>query len=301
VLDAVTVYALVKFDSLASSGNYDNIVSRWSNAESKYNWGLEYSGTSGKITMEAQENNSKRASVGLSVNQDIWYYVVGTFDGTTNLATYVNSTTSTTKTSEWSAAATADTANLYIGNENGTKAFDGIISKIAVWNVVLTSEEITGLTQSGTDPATIQADHLTALWDFSDGVNGASADGQTITDDSTNTNDATGSDGANNTGLLWSLGGSCSANETQCNVDCEYCTGEVECNASTLTCYYWSTGYCRATQEPTTTSGCGGYQSEHECAAAPIECYWRDDTFSCSRQFKGNMIRGPRMSGVKFR
>lgn len=95
-----------------------------------------------------------------------------------------------------------------IGQSNflGTlQNFSGIIDEMALWNKILTATEIGILASSHIKhmPLQIQASNLKAYWPMDDGLDGTSADGDTVRDLSVNGNNGIGDDGANNTGLTW--------------------------------------------------------------------------------------------------
>jgi len=80
---------------------------------------------------------------------------------------------------------------------------NGDIYECAEWNVLLTDSEVSLLVNSKVKrmPLQIQPANLTSYWAMDDVADGASADGVTFLDMSRNANNATGVDGANNTGL----------------------------------------------------------------------------------------------------
>lgn len=86
--------------------------------------------------------------------------------------------------------------------------FNGIIEDVSVWNVELTSGEVSRLYNGRVRRRPLQTQpsglvHHSPLDDVADGV---SADGATFVDMSSNGNTGTGDDGANNTGLTGTAG-----------------------------------------------------------------------------------------------
>ena len=81
----------------------------------------------------------------------------------------------------------------------------GAISEVGVYNVELSLTDIQQLSNSHIKyiPFQIQPANLRGYWPMDDGIDGTSADGDTVRDLSENGNDGTGDDGANNTGLTW--------------------------------------------------------------------------------------------------
>jgi len=93
---------------------------------------------------------------------------------------------------------------LYIGTRllSADRFFLGNINEIAVWNILLTANEISLLANSRIKriPLQIQPNNLVLYLPMDDEPDGSSADGDSFMDKSGNGNNGTGSDGANNTG-----------------------------------------------------------------------------------------------------
>lgn len=86
-----------------------------------------------------------------------------------------------------------------------TEPLDGSISEIAMWSVALSAEEVLSLASSQLErfPLQIQSASLRACFSMDDGPDGTSADGDSFLNLSLQSNNATGDDGGNNTGLIW--------------------------------------------------------------------------------------------------
>ena len=83
------------------------------------------------------------------------------------------------------------------------QCFNGSITELAIWDVVLTAEEILALSKTfvkGT-PLNIRPGNRVSYYPLDDRVDGSSGDGATFRDLGTNGSNGTGTDGANNTGL----------------------------------------------------------------------------------------------------
>lgn len=102
---------------------------------------------------------------------------------------------------------TATTSNeVNIGKQNiggFERFFDGSITEVAIWNTVLTVEEISLLASAKVKgmPLQIQPSNLQGYWPLDDQPDGTSFDGDTAVNRSGNSNNGTGDDGGNNTGL----------------------------------------------------------------------------------------------------
>lgn len=145
----------------------------------------------------------------LTINDTNWHFITMVFCSTDGLEMYLDNVKSVTTHSTGAAVYSPAGRDIFIGADNwasGTRDyFDGIITEVAIWNTALTDEEILALYQrnfKGT-PLYIQPDNLVGYWPMNDGQAETSADGDTVEDASTNTNNGTGDNGANNTGLTW--------------------------------------------------------------------------------------------------
>jgi hypothetical protein len=72
--------------------------------------------------------------------QDVWYYLVGTYDGET-MRLYVNGVLETSE--NWSGTLQTSSSPVYIGRyNNSTRHFNGIIDEVAIYDVALSAQEI---------------------------------------------------------------------------------------------------------------------------------------------------------------
>ena len=142
------------------------------------------------------------------VTTGVWYNVIVTFDnaGDRKGRIYLNGI-------EVSYASQgAATGSLFSNGANNLEAgrigipgrnFDGKISEIAIWNVILTSQEILNLANSRIKrmPLQIRPTALRGYWPLDDSPDGTNFDGDTAKDLSANANNGTGDNGSDNTGL----------------------------------------------------------------------------------------------------
>lgn len=137
-----------------------------------------------------------------------WFHACYTYDGTLNdtgIHIYINASELTYATSNSGTVAVATDAalNAYIGNREGNdRTFNGYISEFAIWTSVLTVEEISLLANSKVKgmPLQVSSSTLVAYYPMDEMPGETSADGDTFVDRKNGYN-ATGNDGANNTGL----------------------------------------------------------------------------------------------------
>lgn len=106
----------------------------------------------------------------------------------------------------WLSEARNLTHSFVIGQEPiANEKYDGEITEVAVWNCTLGLADIALLSSSKIKgmPLQIQPANLKGYWPMNDVSSDMSADEDTVRDLSGNSNNGTGIDGANNTGLTW--------------------------------------------------------------------------------------------------
>ena len=156
----------------------------------------------------AGTTNLVRTASNSSVTLNAWNHVLVTWDGSTtaaNVSIYVNGTVTTYQTTT-NGVTIADnsTETVKIGDTSiANRTFDGIITEIAVWQVVLTAQEIATLALSRVKgmPLQIQPASLDAYWPLHEEEDGSSADADTFINYGTTSHTCTGDNGANNLGL----------------------------------------------------------------------------------------------------
>ena len=138
-----------------------------------------------------------------------WEHLLVTWDGTitdaTTIKIYVGGVEATYGISQNGSGSYDDSADDFLVGNNTIfdSTFDGIISEVVVWDVVITATEIELLGKSRVKgmPLQIQSSGLVLYLPLDDCSDGDSGDAVTFTDQSGTGNDGTGDDGENNTGL----------------------------------------------------------------------------------------------------
>lgn len=96
-------------------------------------------------------------------------------------------------------------ANLYLGNTgvSSDRCLDGQIYEVALWNTVISAQNIAQLAKSNTRRVALQTSpaNLKGYWELDSVAGGSSADAATFQDLSGNGNTCTADNGANNTGM----------------------------------------------------------------------------------------------------
>lgn len=138
-----------------------------------------------------------------------WTHVVGTYTegSSTGMRLYVNGVEdANSPASSASCTGLVNAGNLLIGDTNAPtnlKPFDGKITEVAMWNVVLTQAQVSQLALSRVKrmPLQISPSNLIFYSPLDDQPDGTSFDGDTALDYDATANNGTGDNGANNTGL----------------------------------------------------------------------------------------------------
>mgnify|MGYP003394429653 FL=1 len=146
-------------------------------------------------TSISNSHNNTKLSTGT------WYHLVVTYNGSGGTF-YVNGVADGSPSNM--ASIDGNDTVLRVGSESGGGTYwDGIISYVAIWNVVLTQAEVTLLSSSKvkTMPLQIRPSNLKLFLPLDDQPDGTSGDGDIFHDRSSNANNGTGGDGANNANL----------------------------------------------------------------------------------------------------
>ena len=139
----LSIQAWVKWKSNPSSGlNWANILNKNGNGQyrlqhSQYNSAFEFA-------IQTTKNAYVQSTTHPQIN--IWYHVIGTYDGAL-LKIYVNGVLENTLATTWSIQ--TSTSQLTIGKMNSERYFDGNIDEVALWNRALSTKEIQTLYNSG--------------------------------------------------------------------------------------------------------------------------------------------------------
>lgn len=149
----------------------------------------------------------------ITLSNDVWYHLAITIDSSTNPDEYylyvdgIQYAMTATDVTNSDRYATSPVFTIGQNPDDGQPPIDGIVAEVAYWNgVVLTQSEVTSLDScSYRQPLQVQASNLEAYFEMNIS-DGTSADGDTFTDLSGNSNDGTGNDGGNNTGLMYTVG-----------------------------------------------------------------------------------------------
>lgn len=193
---ALTISAWV-FANTTGEGGAGCIVSRGTVGVSGAN--LVFIGTNGLRFFVNGTTTLDRQGSTNTLNLSTWNHVVATWDGSTSVANvhlYVNgSEISSASSSNGATLADNSGTTLRIGNRSsGAFTWDGIIDEVAMWNSVLTLNEISILSKSRLRgiPLQISPTNLKRYWpldDFSD--NSVASGTNSIKDMSSNKVDGT--------------------------------------------------------------------------------------------------------------
>ncbi len=181
-----------------NNGTSDGWLFFRNNTGDKYSVTIRDGGDTDSVGASSADNTSPLAT---------WTHVAFTYieGNATGLNLYVNGVLSGAA-GDTSSIGTinAFTAILNIsGSGTGNSPFNGQITECALWNVVLTADEMLKLASSRVKrlPLQIQPSSLIGYWPLDEQMDGTSADGDTFYDLGPSGNNLTGNDGAGNTGL----------------------------------------------------------------------------------------------------
>ena len=172
----------------ALNGQDDIIVGNtWTDA----GFHLRVSGTILRFIILSDSTNYKFSDS--STLNSGWNHVVGTWDGT-NIKTFVNGVESSGVNSSGTLSGQISTRNLFIGdNPQTTRAFEGSMSSVSLYNVAKSAEEVYAIYQQGITYDESSLSGLVGYWRMGDDT---SAVYPTIADSSSNSNDGTITNGA---------------------------------------------------------------------------------------------------------
>ncbi|HMA83474.1 MAG TPA: LamG-like jellyroll fold domain-containing protein [Candidatus Thermoplasmatota archaeon] len=141
--DQLTLEAWVKWDEIPSNADeWANIIFK----ETDTSWGPHYQvqhdqhNEHFEFTISTIESDNAYLWSTTEIQKDVWYYVVGTYDGS-QMRIYVNGTLENNKTVGGNFI--TSTNPVYLGSRSGTERFfNGTIDEVNIYNYVLTQSEI---------------------------------------------------------------------------------------------------------------------------------------------------------------
>lgn len=162
------------------------------------------SGEIGVLIRDADSYTSSTAD-GTQIEDGAWHHIAVAFDRSGNMTRYLDGSTDGTADDITGEAASIDNdGDLMIGGKSdGTLTFNGQLTELALWETLLTADEIALLASARMKrlPLAVQSSSLKFYLPMDDEVDGSSCDGDNFIDWSWNGNNATGDDGADNSGL----------------------------------------------------------------------------------------------------
>jgi len=165
-------FGVLCLDNSASNGDYQRL--NLANSD----FGTAISGYSAGNIVGLVRSRNASTSVATSITNNtsffstnIWAALGGTWATATttpNITAYKNGTDQTLDIDTQAVTFSANINETIIGREGISLAqtgrnFDGLISRVAIWSVVLTASEMASLS-NGTDPSTIQTSNLVCYW-----------------------------------------------------------------------------------------------------------------------------------------
>jgi len=184
--NSLTVCYWARYDSVSGEvGGVEN----YAGSGGPNVWNLEVVHGSVNFYVYNAAGTRRSTSTGAIISAGQWYHIAGTYDGT-DIRVYVDGSERDSEPLGGDIRYIA-TNHIFIG-KYFSGAFEGIKDEVAIWNTVLTLDEIGTLAKSKRRLAlSVRGDHLVGYWRL-DGPNGAVAAGaNSILDLSGNENHGT--------------------------------------------------------------------------------------------------------------
>ena len=171
------------FTAADSTGNGDNGV-----------WWVQHNQHNNNFEFALHTNSRSFLTTTTSPSNGVWYHLACTYDGT-NMRVYMNGVLESTKGKTGDIRTFPPSTKINMGRwpntANNSRKFDGDIDEISLWNKVLTSTEITNISNNpeSITGASYNADSLIGYWNFDNGTaddltnsgnNGSSGSGTTL-------------------------------------------------------------------------------------------------------------------------
>ncbi len=152
-VNAITVSAWIKWGIDPSKGN------AWSpiiNKNGDYQYQLQHNQNNSSFEFALKTTSGRKYVVGSTkILPDVWYLVVGTYDGS-SVKLFVNGSLDTS--TSFSGTLVSSTSNLNIGRRTiGDRYFNGVISDAGIWNYALSNDEISTFYREGNKTNTVKS------------------------------------------------------------------------------------------------------------------------------------------------
>jgi len=145
---------------------YSPVINKeWAAPKRQYSFGYPADKTMGMwFDNQGGTEDSIRATT--AFDSDTWYFAAVTFDEG-NVQMFINGELENSKASGTvTALRTEDTENLTFGSEKGNRSLNGAIDEVAIFNAILTADDIKGIMENGLDGviAVSAAGKLATTW-----------------------------------------------------------------------------------------------------------------------------------------
>jgi hypothetical protein len=155
ITGAITLEGWIK---IAHINNSHQIFGRGQGlgAELDYGYAISFYNESARVYFDIYSPGGTRSNLhsgGTSLSEDVWYHIVGVWDGTTNANSqkiYINGELANQKASEISEIGTPN-YNFTISKSGSWQPFNGTIDEVRVYNRSLSEEQIQANYQAGMD------------------------------------------------------------------------------------------------------------------------------------------------------
>jgi len=149
-----SISAWINLESIAT--NIGVIVSKWNpSAASQLSYRFSYGYDDSRLYLETSSTGSNEllSYCSWTPSTSTWYHVVVTYDGGASAGSrvklYIDGVSQTMAADNAPSSVFNSNQSFNIGNNGTNRQFDGLIDMVGVWNVTLTSTEVTELYNAG--------------------------------------------------------------------------------------------------------------------------------------------------------
>jgi len=154
-----TMSAWVKMSSLSGPATILQLADL---SVSNNNFELAIGGTE-NVRFRARDGSTGAANTGVALSVGVWAHVVGIEASTTSRSAFVDGGNKDTDTTSITPTGIDRTSIGRGGDSTPSDYWDGAISSVAIWNVVLTDQEVLSLA-NGVSPLRLHRSALIAYW-----------------------------------------------------------------------------------------------------------------------------------------
>ena len=200
----LTLSGWIKTSNLTANPTMISIVDKDANDE-MFGIGIagDASGDPARIFCYSTASGFEATDSSTGITAGVWHHVAGVFTNSTSRTIYIDGGSATTDTVSCTPAGLDRTTIGALRRSSDTGYIDGSITDVTIWDTALSAAEISLLASSKIKrlPLQIKFSNLSMYQPLDDYEEGASVNGNTYYDLSSNGFNIVADDGANNTGM----------------------------------------------------------------------------------------------------